>query len=87
MSTAVSELPTYAALLADVVRPLLTEPDALAISEDRYKNAVTLGFKVHSEDAGRVIGSRGATIRAIRTTLEFAAEAHSDRVTIELVDD
>jgi len=78
--------PTYADVLAQVVRPLLTAPDALTIEEVRTKNAVRLDFAVAADDGGRMIGKGGGTIRAIRTLLEFAAARNDDRVVVELKD-
>ena len=76
----------YTALLDTVVRPLLTAPDAFSATQARNKNGVLLEFTVDSADTGRVIGKGGATIRAIRTTCEFAANANDDRISVELVD-
>ena len=78
--------PTYADALAEVVRPLLSAPDALEIFETRNKNSVSLEFTVESNDAGRVIGKGGATIRAIRNTIQFAATKNDDRLSVELRD-
>lgn len=82
-----SDLQNYTDLLESIVRPLLTEPDAFeVVSATREKIAVALEFKVGEPDTGRVIGSRGATIRAIRTAMEFAAAQFDDRVSVELQD-
>ena len=74
----------YSDLLDKVVRPLLTEPEAFAATVARHKNAVRVEFKVADTDTGRVIGRGGATIRAIRSALEFAGEQHDERVAVEL---
>lgn len=80
-----TDLETYSELLEAVVRPLLTEPDAFeVVSVERQKIAVSLEFKVADADTGRVIGSRGATIRSIRSALEFAGNRVGDRVAVEL---
>ncbi len=82
-----STLENYTDLLESVVRPLLTEPEAFEIvSATREKIAVSIEFKVSEADTGRVIGSKGATIRAIRSTLEFAGANANERVAVELKD-
>ena len=78
--------PTYADALAEVVRPLLSTPDALEVFETRNKNTVELEFSVEPNDAGRVIGKGGATIRAIRQTIQFAGTKNDDRLSVELRD-
>jgi predicted RNA-binding protein YlqC (UPF0109 family) len=47
---------------------------------------VALEFVVEQSDAGRVIGKGGATIRAIRETIQFAGSKNDDRLSVELRD-
>lgn len=82
-----ADVAQYTDLLESVVRPLLTEPDAFESRAARTKNAVLVEFKVGDADTGRIIGRGGATIRAIRSALEFAGERHEDRVSVELLND
>ena len=77
---------TYADVLTEVIRPLLSSPDALEVFESRNKNAVALEFTVEPNDAGRVIGKGGATIRAIRQTVQFVGTKNDDRLSVELRD-
>lgn len=78
--------PTYADVLTEVIRPLLSTPDALEVFETRNKNSVALEFVVERNDAGRVIGKGGATIRAIRQTIQFVGTKNDDRLSVELRD-
>ncbi|MFT6399758.1 MAG: putative RNA-binding protein YlqC (UPF0109 family) [Bradymonadia bacterium] len=77
---------TYTEALAEVIRPLLSQPESLEVFEARNKNAVALEFVVEQSDAGRVIGKGGATIRAIRETIQFAGSKNDDRLSVELRD-
>ena len=77
---------SYAEALTEVIRPLLSNPDELEVFEARNKNSVALEFVVDEADAGRVIGKGGATIRAIRQTLQFAGSKNDDRLSVELRD-
>lgn len=55
--------------LTSLVTPLLTEPQALFISEARDEQGTFLSMNVSKPDMGRVLGKNGDTIKAIRTIL------------------
>jgi predicted RNA-binding protein YlqC (UPF0109 family) len=76
----------YAAVLKAIVAPLLSQVDAFEATESRRDGAVTVSFRVHPDDTGRVIGKSGEAIRSIRAAVGIAAERASERVQIELID-
>lgn len=62
-------------LLASMACSLVGHPDEVQVSVDRTSHKVTLSLKTDPSDSGRVIGSRGRTIRALRDILISAARA------------
>lgn len=52
--------------LADVIRPLLTKPDAAQISTSLDDMGMLLTVVLAPEDMGSVIGKQGETAKAIR---------------------
>lgn len=72
----------YAAVLKAIVEPLLSHADAFEATESRRDGAITVSFRVHADDTGRVIGKNGEAIRSIRALMELAGE----RVQVELID-
>lgn len=76
----------YIALLDTLVRPLLSEEDALEISPVEREGALQLTFRVHPDDTGRVIGKGGAGIDALRRLVDFAGRKAGDVVSVELAD-
>lgn len=71
-------------LLEYIIRPLLTKPDDLRISQtqDQYGTLYTVG--VSPEDTGIVIGKEGKVIRAIRAAARVRATCDQTRVSIQL---
>jgi predicted RNA-binding protein YlqC (UPF0109 family) len=74
--------------LWDVIELLLDHPDELDIDEIRRGRSGRL-FEVRlaPEDAGKVIGRQGRTVRALRTLLEMRGDRDGVRYELEIVDD
>lgn len=74
-------------LLAFLVRPLLTNPDALKIvhQEEDYEDVYTI--HVDPADAGLVIGKHGKTIRALRAAARVRAGVEKRHVFVKLADE
>lgn len=77
----------YRGVTRSLVEPLLGTPEALEFTSSVTRSGVVLTMQVHPDDAGRVIGKGGGTIRAIRSALEFAGESRGHVVTVDLADD
>lgn len=74
-------------LVEYVARHLVTEPDAVRVSEAEDGGEVRLELRVARADLGRVIGKEGRTAKAIRAILNAAAARQSSRVVLEIVED
>lgn len=73
-------------LLDFIVKSLVTNPDAVNITENQQEGAIDFKLTVSPEDMGIIIGKKGQTIRAIRKLLTVRAIAENIRVSLELVD-
>lgn len=89
MTTPEAEPSVIAALLADVTRSIVDEPDAVEVVELAEDDAgsVVLELRVDSDDYGKVIGRGGRTAYALRTVVKVAAAHHDQRVLVDIVDD
>lgn len=83
-------MPDIAENLADlvetVVSPILDFPEDLEITAEEEEGSVSIGIHVNQEDAGKVIGRQGRTIKAIRTLTRAAASKYDIMVDVELLD-
>lgn len=75
-----------AELVDTVVSPLLSVPEDLEITAVEEESAVSIEIRVNPDDAGKVIGRQGRTIKAIRTLTRAAASKYDIMVDVELLD-
>ena len=73
-------------LLLLIVKGLVDEPDAVAVTEIEGGGAAVLELRVASEDLGKVIGKQGRTVRSIRTILSTAGAKAHRRVVLEILE-
>lgn len=73
-------------LLTYIVKNLVTEPDAIAITETLDGDNVVYELHVAQEDMGRVIGRHGRIAKEIRTLMKAAGNRENKKVTVEICD-
>ena len=73
-------------LLAYIVKNLVSEPDAIAITEEIDGDNVTYSLRVARGDMGRVIGRHGRIAKEIRTLMKAAGNRENKRVTVDILD-
>jgi predicted RNA-binding protein YlqC (UPF0109 family) len=75
------------AMLETVVRPLVGNPDSIAISETAGgdEGTVVLELSLDAADYGRVIGRGGRTANAVRQLVRAAAVRDGRRVLVDIV--
>lgn len=73
-------------LLADLVKPIVTEPDSVVIIEKSSGKEVLLQLNVAPADMGKVIGRHGKIAKAIRTVMKAAATVSGQRVRVDILD-
>ncbi len=78
-------MPDYGSIVEYMVRRLVNEPDRVEVTSERNDaGAVMVTISTASEDVGRVIGKRGATINAIRLVAKAAAVKPGEKVDVDL---
>lgn len=70
--------------LADIIRPLLTKPEAAQISQTSDEMGVLLTLQVAREDMGVVIGKAGETAKTIRHLVRIAGVKGNMRVSVKI---
>jgi len=76
-----------AALLEDLARRLVDEPDAVRVEQAEEDGELVLRLYVAEADRGKVIGRQGRLARALRTVVRASAAREQRRVRLEIVDD
>ena len=69
-------------LLADLVKPIVTDPDNVVIIEKKNGKEILLQLNVAPADMGKVIGRHGKIAKAIRTVMRAAASAEDKEVSV-----
>ncbi|EFC91869.1 conserved hypothetical protein [Dethiosulfovibrio peptidovorans DSM 11002] len=81
-------MPDYGALVEYVARALVTKPEMVQVSSQPVEDGtVKVLVDVDSDDIGRMIGRRGATINAIRQVVRAAAVKSGERVDVDVRED
>lgn len=73
-------------LLTYIVKNLVTEPDAIAITETIEGDEVVYALRVAQADMGRVIGRHGRIAKEIRTLMKAAGNRENKKVSVEICD-
>lgn len=72
-------------LLANIVRPLVNDPDAVTVTQQDLGHTVVLKLHVAPEDMGKVIGKQGKRAQAIRTIVKARGIRLGKKVVIDIV--
>ena len=73
-------------LVETVARALVTQPDAVTVTESAEGDALALDVTLSPEDLGRVIGREGRTARALRAFVSAAGRKRNQRVLVRIKD-
>ena len=71
-------------LLADLVKPIVTDPDNVVIIEKKNGKEILLQLNVAPADMGKVIGRHGKIAKSIRLVMKAAANTIGKHVTVEI---
>jgi predicted RNA-binding protein YlqC (UPF0109 family) len=74
-------------LVQYLAKSLVSNPDAVEVTETQNNGASVLELKVAKEDLGRIIGKQGRTAKSIRALLNAAASRSNRRVVLEIVEE
>ena len=70
-----------------MVKALVSEPNAVEVSEHVDGKNVRIELRVADSDMGRIIGREGRTVKAIRSILYVAGQKQGRRFVLDLVED
>jgi uncharacterized protein len=74
-------------LVQYLARSLVSNPDAVEVSESAVEDASVYELRVAKDDLGRIIGKQGRTAKSIRTLLNAAASKTNRKVVLEIVEE
>jgi len=74
-------------LVQYLAKSLVSNPDAVEVTETQNNGASVLELKVAKEDLGRIIGKQGRTAKSIRALLNAAGSRSNRRVVLEIVEE
>ena len=72
-------------LLLTIVKPLVSNPQAIVINQINQGHAVVLELHVDPSDMGKVIGKQGRRAQAIRSIMKARATLQGKRVIVDIV--
>ncbi len=72
-------------LIEYIARSLVSEPDAVVVTETIEDGQVILRLEVAAEDKGKVIGRQGRVAQAMRVLLRVAAVKDGTRAMLEII--
>ena len=81
-----SEVMDRKELLTYIVANLVSEPDAISITESAEGDEVTFSLHVAPDDMGRVIGRHGRIAKEIRTLMKAAGNRENKKVSVDICD-
>jgi len=70
-----------------IVKNLVDSPESVKVQCFEGERGMIVEVRVHSDDVGKVVGKRGATINAIRTIAMMICARLGRKVRVELVED
>lgn len=73
-------------LVERIAKMLVDEPQHVVVRTLDRPEGTLFQLRVGPNDAGRVIGKKGATAKAIRTILAAAGQKLGRRITLEILD-
>jgi len=74
-------------LVQYLARSLVSNPDAVEVTETQNNGASVLELRVAKEDLGRIIGKQGRTAKSIRALLNAAASRSNRKVVLAIVEE
>ncbi|MCH7605764.1 MAG: KH domain-containing protein [Chloroflexi bacterium] len=72
-------------LIEYIARSLVSNPDAVKVTEDMEDGRMILRLEVDPEDKGKVIGRQGRVAQAMRVLLRVAAVKDGTHAVLEIV--
>lgn len=71
-------------LVEVIAKALVSNPDAVAVTENVGEEETVLELTVDPADVGKVIGKQGRIAKAIRSVVKAAASREDKKVTLDI---
>lgn len=72
-------------LIEYIARSLVSNPEAVKVTETKHDRNTILELSVSPEDMGKVIGKQGRIARSIRTVLKAYATKNKEKASLDIV--
>ncbi len=72
-------------LIEYIARSLVTNAEAVKVTESKNDRTTILELSVAPEDMGKVIGKQGRIARSIRTVLKAYATKNKEKASLDIV--
>lgn len=72
--------------LIDIIRPIITHPEAVVVSQSSDDMGILLTVTLHPEDMGVVIGKSGETAKAIRHLIRIIGVKANARISVKITE-
>ena len=72
-------------LIEYIARSLVTNPDAVSVTEVEKEHGTVLELRVAPEDMGKIIGKQGRIARSIRTVLKAYTTKNKKKATLDII--
>ncbi|MBT3705037.1 KH domain-containing protein [Candidatus Peregrinibacteria bacterium] len=72
--------------LAEIVKQIVSKPEAVKIERKVDEMGVLLTLEVDKEDMGQIIGKSGQTAKALRVLLRVLGSKNNARVNLKIVE-
>ncbi|MCL6598793.1 KH domain-containing protein [Alicyclobacillus macrosporangiidus] len=71
-------------LVEYLAKSLVSQPDAVVVTEERRGETWVYRVSVHPSDTGKVIGRHGRIAKAIRSVVNAAAHRENQQVVVDI---
>ena len=72
-------------LIEYIARSLVTNLDAVSVTEVEKEHGIVLELRVAPEDMGKIIGKQGRIARSIRTVLKAYTTKNKQKATLDII--
>ena len=73
-------------LVEFIVKSIVTNKEAVEITEVETEEQVTINVKVSTEDIGKIIGKNGKIAQAIRSIIKTASNGENKKYFVKILD-
>ena len=72
-------------LVDSIAKALVTDPEAVNVTEELDGDITVIKLQVAPEDMGKIIGKQGRIAKALRTVVKAASAKTGSKVQVEII--